>query len=145
MQRVLDGWNLRNSQRLGLYKCKHAVFVGEQSGLLTVTAIYDNGTVDCKCQCGNTINVSRRKLLYNQLKSCGCLRRNRYSREDVLNEIESYKRRSGVDPFIEDLANELNMGMTAVYKYRDEYNLGPFLNWQYSSRGEAELASLYPG
>lgn len=146
MPRVVDSWTLRtNATKFGFYRCFHKVAVGMSYRNLTVTKINSDGTIVCHCKCGNDIVVKRSMFYSHSVQSCGCLRGNRYSREEVLAAIERYKRRSGVDPFIEDLANELNMGMTAVYKYRDEYNLGPFLNWQYSSRGEAELASLYPG
>jgi len=52
--------------------------IGERFGLLVVESFvskdkYGNEKYLCKCDCGNIVNRSRRSLLYNGTKSCGCV------------------------------------------------------------------------
>lgn len=58
--------------------------IGERYGKLTViskTEEYMNGSVVwlCKCDCGNYIKVSKRNLNSGAVKSCGCLKKERYN------------------------------------------------------------------
>ena len=146
LPRVVDSWTLRtNVDKFGFYRCNHKIAIGMRSGKLVVTKINADGTIVCHCDCGKDIVLQRRQMQSGHNKSCGCLRENVKSREDVLKAIKQFKDRTGVDPFAEDLANELEMGMTATYRYLDDYGLRYLMDRTYGSRGEAELASLYPG
>lgn len=55
--------------------------VGQKFGLLTLVASNgkssnDGGTRwDCRCECGNLINVPQSRLKNNRVKSCGCWRK----------------------------------------------------------------------
>jgi hypothetical protein len=55
--------------------------IGQKFGLLTLIAINgksnnDKGTRwDCRCECGNTVNVPQSRLKNNRVKSCGCWRK----------------------------------------------------------------------
>lgn len=58
--------------------------IGHKYGLLTVIEETDrrepsNGCIKwrCKCACGNITVVSGNALRFDQIKSCGCLRRKR--------------------------------------------------------------------
>ncbi|NJO48200.1 MAG: hypothetical protein HC840_00630 [Leptolyngbyaceae cyanobacterium RM2_2_4] len=65
---------------LGFRKSGKLLEIGSKHGMLTVQEVVDfknrdltNAKYLCKCDCGNTIVVSRNKLMPSKKRSCGCL------------------------------------------------------------------------
>ncbi len=55
-------------------KCKRTISPGDQFGKLTVIESAGNNTWLCQCECGNQKILSFRSLVYQNVRSCGCLR-----------------------------------------------------------------------
>lgn len=49
---------------------------GARYGRLTIVRV-DGKTVDCRCECGQSVRAGRKNVLNGNTKSCGCLRRDR--------------------------------------------------------------------
>ncbi len=74
---------------------------GKKIGLLTVLQRNDNSTYDCKCDCGNVINVKYPKFRCS-VPSCGCYRTNSH--------IEKAKKLEGVTYYYLKVLKFLGMG-----------------------------------
>ncbi len=53
---------------------KRTISVGDQFGKLTVIEPVDDNSWLCRCECGKTKVLSFRSLIYQNVRSCGCLR-----------------------------------------------------------------------
>lgn len=125
------------------YKCKHNNLIGKQLGLLHVDRRLDNGKYECTCKCGNTCEISRQNLVSGNVRSCGCLRnQNLYSKDDVVSFINKFESEKGFKPFVKNIADGLNIGMTTAYGYIDEYGLNTLIS-RHQSIAEKEIAAMF--
>jgi len=53
------------------YKDK-SYMIGRKTDMLEVVGVHNNLLI-CKCECGNTVNLPKRRISYDKQKSCGCL------------------------------------------------------------------------
>ena len=125
------------------YTCKHAIIINKQFGNLTVIKRIDQKHCLCKCSCGKEVTVLLGNLLNGSTKSCGCIKTPTYTKEEMIEAIESFTNKNGERPFAEDLSSILGLGMTAIYENINNYSLRSMLNTKYDSRLEMEVASKF--
>lgn len=137
--------NKEKQENIGFYKCKHKVHPKMRIGKLEILARDQHGNCLCKCDCGNIIETSAQRLLRNQ-KSCGCIRANKFSKEDVEWAIKEYRVNHNNDlQFIQDICDILGVGQTACRKYIKQYKLQDSLNKTFGSKYEREIFELLDG
>lgn len=54
--------------------CKRTISPGDQFGKLTVIRQVDDNSWLCRCECGKNKVLSYKSLVYQNVRSCGCLR-----------------------------------------------------------------------
>ena len=141
--REVRGYDLRHPFSDNAYRCRHKVKIGQRFGKLTVVGRKPDGTCICKCDCGNEKEVFVGNLTNGSTSSCGCIRVPTYSRKDVLDAINKYKKENGYNPFASELSELLGVGMTAVYGYIHNYGLEQFINTYYGSRSERDIVEYF--
>ena len=94
----------------------------QKFGLLTVVSLDDikNKKIKpdqinhrywvCKCECGNITSVRQDKLIYGKTKSCGCFRKDKWTKEQDEQLISDYKNNVKV----EDTAKKIGRTVSAV-------------------------------
>lgn len=86
---------------------KRITNIGDKFNNLTIISFdnnFDWQNADCLCDCGNMINVKKKSLLYDKVKSCGCTRK----REPRLDKIgEKYGFLTIKNVFFEKKGNKL--------------------------------------
>lgn len=50
-------------------------YLGKKINMLTVIQDLENGSLLCRCDCGNVKRITRSKVITGHVKSCGCLRK----------------------------------------------------------------------
>jgi len=114
---------------------------------------------ECKCDCGNIINVSIQKLNNGDTKSCGCLREE-YYKEDAIKFIKNYQVEGTNVAYLksERLSKSNKSGVRGVSKkkngkwlaqivfQRNAYNLGTYEKFEdaVKARKEAEEKFFKP-
>ena len=92
----------------------------------------------CKCECGNETIVSRCNLVGNQVKSCGCLRKentskmfskHKYSSEKLYKVWKSMKKRC-YNKNCKDYKYYGQLGIIVCEEWKDYLN---FRNWAYTN------------
>jgi hypothetical protein len=142
MTREIRSWDL-NQDRMKNYKCNHKQIIGRQFGELKVIGRKPGGICICQCTCGNKKEIHIGNLLNGSTISCGCIRKPLYNKEEVLNTMIKFKETNRYKPFIYDLMQELNVGMTAAYSYVNEYGLREYMNSTFGSKAEQEIYSMF--
>lgn len=115
---------------------------GKSFGMLRVLRYLGDCKWECKCECGNNTIVTSGNLKSGNTKSCGCNNislQNSKTYEEIMQCINKYSSELGELPYPEDIANRLNVTVSAVYKYIRKYNLHDFFNKEFGSRYEKEL------
>lgn len=125
------------------YTCKHAIIINKQFGNLTAIKRIDQKHCLCKCSCGKEVTVLLGNLLNGSTKSCGCIKTPTYTKEEMIEAINSFINKNGERPFAEDLSSILGLSMTAIYENINNYGLKSMLNSKYDSRIEMEVASKF--
>lgn len=54
-------------------------YTGLKVGRLTVISCNDDGTLNCRCDCGNAKKILKNNIYRNNTRSCGCLHKERTS------------------------------------------------------------------
>lgn len=140
LQKEVRGYSLRKALRDNQgYKCRHADIIGKRFGKLVVEGRLPNQICHCKCDCGNYKDVWIGNLLNNSTLSCGCLKSRKYTKEEVISQIQNFIQSTGEKPLTQDLSNMLNLGMTAIYEYIDDYELKEYINTRFGSVGERDI------
>lgn len=52
-------------------------YLGKKFNMLTVIQDLENGSLLCRCDCGNVKRITRSKVITGHVKSCGCLKKGR--------------------------------------------------------------------
>lgn len=104
------GIPLRDNHRKGklnkTYK-DNSYLLGRKTDMLEVIG-FDKNLVICKCNCGNVVNLQKRRITYDKQKSCGCLMTNKginhfrwkggkYVSAAYLSKLKSDAKRRGLD------------------------------------------------
>lgn len=140
--REIRGYNLRHPPSPSSYKCKHKVNLNDTFGKLTIIDRLPNGMCKCKCECGNEKLVFIGNLLNGSTTSCGCNKAPKYSKEEVLEKIQKFIQETGDKPFSKELATLLDLGMTAVYEYIENYDLKQYINQKFGSLAEKDIYNM---
>jgi len=75
--------------------------------VLKVAGVGKNGAKwECKCDCGDTVNVKSRSLLYGKIKSCGCLRKIKKGEANFNKLYSGYKKSAQARNFVFSLHKE---------------------------------------
>jgi hypothetical protein len=100
-KKILRGGNLK---RCVPYSCgchKNKNLIGEKFNMLT---IINKGCDDkhwiCQCECGNIKEIPERYLIYNLIKSCGCIKKEK--NEYIINEDYIIVKDNNLNEFIID-------------------------------------------
>lgn len=133
------GHSLRNPRLPTSYVCRHKVEIGQRFGKLVLEERLRDGWCRCTCDCGNESIVHVGNLLNGTTTSCGCNKAPRYSKEEVIERIRKFTEETGEKPFAKELAPMLDLGMTAIYEYVDNYGLRPLLNSKFDSKAEKDI------
>ena len=84
LQKELAGANTQGGAEVKNVRNYPADLTGERFGDLVVTRVAEKKgryeTWECKCDCGNTVQVFRWNLLGGRTKSCGCMRKERVAK-----------------------------------------------------------------
>lgn len=135
-------YNYRTSNN---YICKHKDIIGKRFGKLIVNKRLKDGMCECTCDCGNTTTVYIGNLLDNSTQSCGCLRSEyKYTRDEVIDKINEYIKENKELPCPKDLTRILDISMTTVYGYIDNYNLEQYIQ-RIASVAERDILKLFNG
>ena len=140
-EKEVRGYSLRKAIKAnnGSYQCKHTNIIGKRFGRLVVERRLPNQICRCKCDCGNEKDIWIGNLLNNSTISCGCAKSPKYSKDEVIEKINTFININGEKPFTKDLSDMLGLGLTAIYEYIDEYKLREYLNTKFSSRAERDI------
>jgi len=141
MEKEISDSNIWYCRKIG-YKCNHTVGMKKRFGKLTVDRYVGDGNWECTCACGNKKIVDYRNLIGGHTISCGCIKHPKYSKEEVEKFLEEFINKNGDKPFIYDIMEHLDIGMTAAYNYLDNYGLRSKLNSKFGSRIEREVYNI---
>ena len=121
-------------------------YVGYKFGSLTVIRYVDNFSWECKCDCGNIKIVREANLLNGTTKSCGCLRKliidSKPSQHDIENIAKEYTYKNGNEPFVEDIANALDLSVGYTDRLLTDYNIRHILNKKFDSSFEYQIFNI---
>lgn len=115
---------------------------GQRFGMLVAQRYIGNKNWECLCDCGNTKIVSGFNLRNNSTTSCGC-KNNHFTREELENFSEKFKKENNRLPFLNEIAEGFGVtpkNMSYFISTRDAHNL---INNSFSSVEEREIASLF--
>ena len=139
-EKEVRGYSLRSALRSNNgYRCRHVNIIGRRFGRLVVEKRLQNQICRCKCDCGNEKDVWIGNLLNNSTTSCGCAKSPKYSKDEVIEKINTFISTTGEKPFTKDLSNILGLGLTAIYEYIEAYELRGYLNTKFGSRAEKDI------
>lgn len=122
--------------------------IGKKFGHLTVLRYIGNKKYECQCDCDNRtiINVFKHNLDSRGTYSCGCIGNGRaLDKDEMLNKIKDFTFRNNRKPNMVDLENIFNIKWSQIRLYVNRYNFNDYIDNKYSSKYEAEIASLLKG
>lgn len=112
-------------------------------GRLKVIRYLGNQLWECRCLCGNTVNVLSTNLLSGGTKSCGCLKNeSTYSRDEIIDIINRFIEIHNELPYLDDLADVLKLHKYNVKHSIDKYDLWDYINKTFRSKPERDIASI---
>lgn len=139
-EKEVRGYSLRKALKNNSgYKCRHTNIIGKRFGSLVVEKRLPNQICRCKCDCGNEKDIWLGNLLNNSTTSCGCAKSPKYSKDEVIEKINTFISTTGEKPFAKDLSDILGLGLTTIYEYIEAYELKDYLNTKFGSRAEKEI------
>ena len=139
-EKEVRGYSLRKALKNNSgYKCRHINIIGKRFGSLVVEKRLPNQICRCRCDCGNEKDVWLGNLLNNSTTSCGCAKSPKYSKDEVIEKINTFISTTGEKPFTKDLADILGLGLTTIYEYIEAYELSDYLNTKFGSRAERDI------
>lgn len=133
--KLINGYRLRNNE---VKSCGHlsgfTSLIGESFGKLKVVKYSGNGKYICKCSCGNIIEVLASNLRNNSTNSCGCLKKQRISKDELQKAIDNYIELNGKRPNPYNIANIFDISYEYVIKLLIEYELRDRVDKYYSNK-----------
>lgn len=123
--------------------CKNKVLIDlkdKRFGKLKVVK-YNKPYWECKCECGNVVNVLSHNLKNGSAVSCGCSKI-LFTKEELLNKIVYFEEHFNEKPFIYDLATIFNVHDSTIRRYIKNYCLEQYINHSFKSRYEKEIVEL---
>ena len=108
-------------------------------GKLLVEKYIGDGKYLCRCDCGNTVEIRASNLRNNSTNSCGCIKETKFTKEYIVNILNSYKSDNGFYPTRYEIASILDISYGYVCKIINEYSLQDYIDNSYRSHEEREI------
>lgn len=138
---IRTGKALKSSKNSGCDDCKwiYKDLVGKVFGCLTVISKHSSGSGqimwNCKCECGNIIQVNTGRLNFGSITSCGCIKRNRIIEQNTthglsntrLYEIWCGMKKRCYDENSERYKDYGGRGITICDEWKDDFQ--SFYDW----------------
>lgn len=95
----------------------------------------------CQCDCGNIVYAGSYSLENGSTKSCGCLKGIKEANllDSIVGMTNTFIASNAQLPFIEDIAEALNITPSTVRKYAEKYSLTQYFNMHFGSRPERDI------
>ena len=115
---------------------------GQRFGHLVVTRYLGYKVWECQCDCGNKTKVLKHNLNNGSVQSCGCNQYSRLSKEEILSVILNYINKYDRKPLLDEIADKFKKHPGHMRRYINKYELGGYLNREFSSLGERDIYQM---